>query len=301
MMVDQAEKLRSAVRRSGRRSSTARNSASGCRVITMASGKGGVGKTSMVLNLALLLTKMNYRVVVVDADLGLANVDVLVNAVPRYSLADVIFGSRNIQDIIIRGPLDLQIVPGGSGLYDLANLDQERRRILLEQLKSLENESDLLIIDTGAGLSRSVMSFIGAADDFILLTTPEPTALTDAYGVMKVIVEQGLRKRVYVAVNFARQMQQGDRTFERLKRVAGRYLPSLELFYLGDIRYDTVVSRAVHDYVPFVLSHPRSAASLCLSRIAWRLVGMEGCLVDPECGSSGFFSRLKQFITEWGP
>ncbi|MEW5785285.1 MAG: MinD/ParA family protein [Bacillota bacterium] len=299
-MTDQAEKLRGAAGRADLQSPALRKTPTGCRVVTVASGKGGVGKTSLVLNLALTLTKMHYRVVVFDADLGLANVDVLVNAVARYNLGDVISGERDIREIIIEGPLNLKIVPGGTGLYDLANLDQEQRRMLLEKLKDLENEGDVLIIDAAAGLSRSVISFIGAADDFILVTTPEPTALTDAYGVLKVIAEQGLRKQIYVVVNFARQMQQGDRAFERLKRVTRRYLPALELLYLGEMRYDDVVSKAVYDFVPFVLSYPRSAAALSLSRIAWRYTaGDNRCLVDER--QAGFFGRLKDFFNERGP
>jgi flagellar biosynthesis protein FlhG len=299
MAADQAQKLRDLAGRFERRAAASRQARGGCRVITVASGKGGVGKTNLVLNLALLLIKMNYRVVVFDADLGLANVDVLLNLVSRYNLADVLSGAREMREIIVRGPLDLKIVPGGSGLFELANLDREQRRLLLDQLKGLEDEGDVLLIDTAAGLHRSVISFIAAADDFILVTTPEPAALTDAYGVLKVISEQAIRERVFVVVNFTKTIQQGEQAFARLKRVAGRYLPNLELFYLGDMRFDTVVGQAAHEFIPFVLSHPRCPAALSLSRISWRLVaGSGGALAAPSGarGESGFFNRLKQFF-----
>jgi len=296
-MADQAKNLYAAVLNSPWKQSTRPKNNTGCRVITVASGKGGVGKSSMVLNLALILTKMHHRVVVVDADLGMANMDVLVNIAPRYTLADLLSGERSVEEIIISGPLNLQIVPGASGLYDLANLDQRHRCLLLERLKELEDHSDLLIIDTGAGISRTVISFIGAADEFILLTTPEPTALADAYGLMKVIAELGLRRRIFVAVNFVRFIQQGEQSFERLKRVAGRYLPSLELYYLGEIQYDSAVSRAVHEFVPFVLSHPHGAAARSLSRIALRLAPGALKPAGEECGSVGFFQRLINFFT----
>ena len=296
-MADQAEQLRAAVEYSAGKGRVAGSCRTGCRAITVASGKGGVGKSNMVLNLALLLTKMRYRVVVVDADLGLSNLDILINAAPRSTLADVISGDCSIQEIIIRGPLGLKIVPGGSGLYELANLDQARRRYLLDQLKDLESENDILLIDTGAGLSHTVISFIAAADDLILLTTPEPTALTDAYGLMKVIVGQSLRRQLFVAVNFVRLIGQGERSFERLKKVAGCYLPYLELRYLGEIQYDSAVSRAVQDFVPFVLSQPYSPAASALSRIAWRLAPGENRPVSDERAAGGFFNRLKKFLT----
>ena len=295
-MADQAEKLRAAVEYGAGKDRFTGHGRAGCRAITVASGKGGVGKSNMVLNLALLLTKMRYRVVVVDADLGLANLDVLINVAPRYTLADVLSGNCSMQEIIIRGPLGLKIVPGGSGLYELANLDQGRRRYLLDQLKDLESESDILLIDTGAGLSHAVISLITAADDFILLTTPEPTALTDAYGLMKVIAGQRLRQQLFVAVNFVRLIGQGERSFERLKKVAGCYLPCLDLRYLGEIQYDSAVSRAVQDFVPFVLSQPHSPAASALSRIALRLAPGEIRPVSEERVSGGFFNRLKKLL-----
>jgi flagellar biosynthesis protein FlhG len=303
MAIDQAQKLRDLAGRfeRQRRAATVRQASGHCRVITVASGKGGVGKTNLVLNLGLLLAKMNYRVVVFDADLGLANVDLLLNVVPRYNLADVLSGAREISEIIVRGPLGLKIVPGGSGVFELANLDREQRRFLLDQLRSLEEEGDVLLIDTAAGLHRSVLSFIAAADDFILLTTPEPAALTDAYGVLKVISEQAIRERIFVVINFTKTMPQGEQAFARLERVAGRFLPKLELVYLGEMRFDPMVGQAAHNLTPFVLSHPRCPAALSLTRISWRLVtGLGGGSPSGAKEDSGFINRLKQFLSTPG-
>ncbi len=295
MISDQAEKLRAASLDRTFKNSPGRHSlAPGrCRVIAVASGKGGVGKTSLVLNLGLSLIKMGSRVVIIDADLGMANIDVMLNTVPKYSLADVASGNKKLVDIMIDGPLGLKIVPGSSGLFDLANIDQVKRQLLLEQLKTLEEEGDYLLIDTAAGISRNVVSFVGAADDFILVTTPEPTALTDAYGMLKVLSEKGLKKKSYVVVNSTRNLQQGSKTFNGLNRVVSEYLPAMEVSYLGDVRYDRAVSSAVHNYVPFVLSQPRSAASIAVDRIAWRLSAHEKGKNPNECGIAGFINRLK--------
>ncbi len=169
---------------------------------------------------------------------GLANVDVLINAIPRYSLADVINGTKEIQDIIVYGPQKLKVVPGGSGGFmNLANLDHENRNRLIDRFRALEYEGNFMFIDTGgAGISRNVLSFIAAADEFIIITTPEPTALTDAYGMIKVVTENNYKRRVNVVVNLIRDIHQGGQEiFDRLERVSRRYLPHAELNYLGGV------------------------------------------------------------------
>ncbi len=295
-MADQAEQLRIEVNtKKPEGESRGRSSAAGkCRVIAVSSGKGGVGKTSLVLNLGLALIKLGHRVVVIDADLGLANIDVMLNSMPRFNLADVLNGTKGIRDIIMHGPMDIKVVPGGSGLYDLANLDRVKRQVLIEQLKDLEDEGDYIIIDTAAGISRNVISFIGAADDFILVTTPEPTALTDAYGMLKVLSEQNLKKFCHVIVNSTRNLQQGYKTYSGLNRVVQSYLPSMELNYLGEVRYDLAVSSAVHSFSPFIISKPRSAASAAVNRIAWRLTSNGKQEKPGLTGIAGFIRRLKE-------
>ncbi len=295
MMGDQAEKLRTEALHKGLKPPSCRRpAAAGCRVIAVASGKGGVGKTSLVLNLGLSLIHMGYRVVVIDADLGMANIDVMLNTMPAYSLADVVSGEKTLCDIMIRGPLDLKIVPGSSGLFDLANIDHAKRQLLLDQLNGLEAEGDFILVDTAAGISRNVISFIGAADDFILVTTPEPTALTDAYGMLKVLSGRGLKKKSHVVVNSTQTFHQGQRTYSGLERVVRQYLPAMEVNYLGEVRYDQAVSRAVHNFIPFVLSKPRSAASVAVKRIACRLAASGEPEKQDEGGITGFISRLRK-------
>ncbi len=298
MSVDQAEQLR-IVMEDAKTAAECAHSArrnSNCRTIAISSGKGGVGKSSLALNLSLALIRQGAGVVLLDADLGLANIDVMLNTVPRYTLADVINGERKVKDIIVRGPLDLKIIPGGSGLFNLANLDRVRRDMIISQLGDLEQEGNYIIIDTGAGLSRNVLSFIAAAEELILVTTPEPTALTDAYGMLKVLTEKKMRDTSFVVVNTTRNLQQGLRTFDSLNRVAARYLPAMQLSYLGDIRYDPAVSGAVHTFTPFLINRPHSAASIAVNRIAWRIASER--VVEPgrKTGVSGFLSRLKNLL-----
>ena len=299
MALDQAEKLRYAALKAFRSSVLAagRGENKNCRVIAVGSGKGGVGKTNLALNLGLALKKQGFKVTLIDADLGLANLDVLLNLRPQFTLNDVLNGSKTMEEIVLSGPLGLKIVPGASGLFELANLDQAKRQHLLYQLSLLEKEEDYLIIDTSAGLSRNVVSLIGAADDFILVTTPEPTALTDAYGLLKVLASQGLKEEAAVVVNLTERAAQGESTFNRLKKVTTAYLPQVKLHYLGCLRRDVAVARAVENFYPFVLSRPAGPASAEVKRIAWRLSA--GVDTRPaETGSPvGFFNRLKTLFS----
>lgn len=298
MKDDQAEKLRAAAYAGIAESFPGKNRSEvgSCRVIAVASGKGGVGKTSLVLNLGLSLIHLGYRVTVIDADLGMANIDVMLNALPQYSLADVAAGDKNLCDIMICGPLDIKIIPGSSGLFEMANIDSVKRQRLLDQFSALEKENDFIIIDTAAGISRNVISFIGAADGFILVTTPEPTALTDAYGLLKVLSERGLKRKSHVIVNSTRSLRQGDKTFSGLNRVVQKYLPAMKLVYLGDIGHDQAVSSAVHSFIPFVLHKPHSAAAIAVKRIAWRLAANGGIAVVNKPGPGGLISRLREMI-----
>jgi flagellar biosynthesis protein FlhG len=300
MSIDQAEQLRIDAMAAGTAGSSAADKplSGKCRVIAVSSGKGGVGKTSLTLNLGLALIRLGHKVVIIDADLGLANIDVMVNLTPRYNLVDVISGEKRVSDIMLRGPLDLKIIPGGSGVFELANLDRGKRQSLIDQLSDLESEGDYILIDTAAGLSRNVISFVGAADDLILVTTPEPTALTDAYGMLKVLTEKRLKSSSHVVINSTRGMQQGYKTFEGLNRVVSKYLPKMKLNYLGDVRFDPAVSSAVHSFSPFVISRPRSPASVSVNRIAWRIASRDDKTVVEKPGVAGFFERLKKIVCE---
>ncbi len=294
-MGDQAEQLRTAAREKRTESSYEKKSsfAGKSKVFTITSGKGGVGKTSLVVNLGLALTRIGYKVVVIDADLGLPNIDVMTNSFPSHNIDDVISGTKNIREIIMEGPMGLKMVPGGSGFYDLTNLSQTKRDILLKQLVDLENEGDFILIDTAAGISRNVISMVEAGDEFILITTPEPTAMTDAYSLLKVVFERGLRKEGRVVVNLTRNPDHGQKVYSGFNRVIQQYLPEMNLNYLGDVRYDPAVSNAVHNFTPFVVSRPQSIASTAVNRIAWRIAANSEVEEQPRQGLAGFIDRLK--------
>ena len=293
-MSDQAERLRQISRQS--EIPPDKVVSDPCRVVAVSSGKGGVGKTNLVVNLAMILSQWNYEVIVVDADMGMANVDVLVDVVPRYTLVDVVDSNMDIQDILIEGPQNIKILPGGSGFANIADLDQESRARLLTRLKIVEQMGDFMFLDTGAGISRNVMSFIGAADDFVLITSPEPTALTDAYGMIKVVAEKEIQPKVEVVVNYTRDLYQGQEVFNRLNRVCQRHLGNIELNYLGDILFDPAIGRAVEECKPFVLAYPKSDASRSLHKIARRFLFQEDHVIPTRGGVKGFLNRLTNLI-----
>ncbi len=298
-MVDQAERLRQISRQNNVEEDRKISPRSRCRVVAVSSGKGGVGKTNLVVNLALTLASWNYRVIVIDADLGMANVDVLVNAFPRHTLEDVLAGNMDIKDIMMEGPHNIKIIPGGSGMFNMANLDRDKRGRLVDRLQVLESEGDVLFIDTAAGLSRNVISFVAAADEAIIVTTPEPTALTDAYGMIKVINEKEIKNRVHLVVNFAQDISQGEEVFHRLNKVVDKYLSNLEVNFLGPINRDSMVTRAVQNCEPLVLSYPQSPASLSIQRIAQRFIySEEGEERQEEAkkGVGGFLQKLQKFL-----
>lgn len=282
-MQDQAAKLRELVKYG--REDSAHHAP---RIIAVASGKGGVGKTNLVVNLAIALAEMGQRVVIFDADLGLANVDVLVGVVPKYNLYDVLQGTKTISEIIVTGPAGVRIVPGGSGIQDLANLDYYQRERLVRSLKELEQDTDFLLVDTGAGISRNVLGFISAADEVIIVLTPEPTSLTDAYGVIKIMSKFKLHSEVHLVVNRVASAQEAQQTIGKMVTVVQKFL-QIKVLPLGYIFDDKAVGKAVRKQEPFLLRFPDSAAAGSLRQLATNL--LEGNYRPPK-GTTGFLNRL---------
>ncbi len=294
-MEDQAERLRQITRQwEGKEEVPASAPHKRCRIAAVSSGKGGVGKTNLVVNLALTLARWSYRVVILDADLGLANVDILMNVTPRYSLEEVVNGSKDLKEIMVECSHRVKLIPGGSGLFGLANLDRERRGRLLEHFKHFEEE-DLLLVDTAAGLSRNVLGFLGAADEAIIVTSPEPAALTDAYGIIKVINQKEIQKKVQVVVNFVGNAYEGEEVFQRLQKVVRKYLPRVQISYLGGISRDPLVAVAIQSCRPLVISYPQSPAASSIQRIARRFLYREDGAAgeDSRTGMKGFIKRLQ--------
>jgi flagellar biosynthesis protein FlhG len=260
------------------------------RVIAVASGKGGVGKSNVAVNLGLALAKRGLRVALLDADLGTANVDVLMGLQPRYHLHHVITGQKTLAEIVIQGPHGFKIVPGASGLPDLANLPDVQRQALLRALMVLDGTVDLLLIDTNAGIGDNVIQFILAAGELLLVTTPEPTSITDAYALIKMLSNYPNRVTTRLIVNNVQRRGEGEATAHRLMTVAQQFL-GRSLWYIGTMPYDSSVVEAVKMQSPFIQSHPNCPAAKAIKAIGEDLWADESTN-NGTLGVAGFFRQL---------
>ncbi len=214
------------------------------RVISVTSGKGGVGKTITSVNLAMAAQRMGLKVLILDGDFGLANVDVVLGLQARYNIRDVLDGHAKLKDIVVEGPLGLKIIPSGSGIANLTRLSSLQKQVLFEQVHELEAEFDVLIIDTGAGIGDQVTDFNCAAQDIIVVTTPEPHAMTDAYALIKVLNKDHKINKFNILVNMVRSDGEGTNVSERIADVANRYL-GIGVSYLGCIPHDQQIQRSI--------------------------------------------------------
>ncbi len=269
------------------------NSPGDLKVISVTSGKGGVGKTNVVVNLAISLAKAGKRVVIFDADLGLANIDVLMGLVPKYTLQEVIRGEKMLQDIILTGPYDVRILPGGSGIQALANLDYYQRERLISSLRIFKDDTDFLLIDTGAGISRNVLGFISAADKVIVVLNPEPTAITDAYGIIKILSHFQLHREVELIINRVVGSGEALQTTEKIKKVADKFL-QIKVKHLGHIVDDQAVGKAVRKQQPFTILYPNAKATYNIEQIAQKFLGIN--FTDPK-GVDGFINKLMRLFS----
>ncbi|MFN8542726.1 MAG: MinD/ParA family protein [Candidatus Binatia bacterium] len=259
------------------------------RVVAVTSGKGGVGKTSVTANVAVALAQRGKRVCVLDADLGLANLDVVLGLSPRESLLDVLRGERRLMDVVVDGPAGVRVIPAASGVAELTALGPEGQLRLLEEVDSLDGSLDVLLVDTAAGISSNVLWFAAAAAEALVVITPEPTAITDAYALIKVLATRHGRRDFLVVVNMAAGRADAEAAFRRLARVAERFL-RVALHYQGYVPLDDMVPRAVRGQQPVVLSAPGAPASLAIGMLAERIAAR-----DPAGASGGmqfFFRRL---------
>jgi len=259
------------------------------KTISITSGKGGVGKTSMAVSLAIALAKGGSSVTLLDADLGLANINVILGVIPKYNLYHVIKGKKSLRDIVIDVPEGIRIIAGASGFHQLANLDAKQRNDFIGAVSEIASD-DYMIIDTGAGVSQNVLSFVIASDEVIVITTPEPTAITDAYGIIKSIASQSPEKSVKLLVNRVQSVSEGKRVAQRVINIAGQFL-NIKVESLGFIFDDIYVARSVRNQKPFIISYPKSKASICISMIADRIENKD---VDKKRGSGvvSFFRRM---------
>ena len=282
-MEDQAEKLREIMRQKNAASASgepsafvrggdsARREGRQTRIITVTSGKGGVGKTNLSVNMAIAFARLGKKVAVMDADLGLANVNVVLKMVPKYNLYHVIKKQKTLGEILVETEYGISIVAGASGFSQIANMGEAERQDFINELDTLSS-FDIVIIDTSAGVSSNVLDFIATADDAVIITTPEPTAITDAYGIIKIIATEydTLNMGLKLVVNRAKGVADAKRVADRMISISGQFL-NLKVDYLGFVYDDQAVPLAVHRQKPFMVTDPKCRASLCVQHIVERL------------------------------
>ncbi len=251
------------------------------RVIAVTSGKGGVGKTHITANLAYLLAGMKKKALILDADTGLANIDLILGLAPRYNLFHVLKGERNIAETIVRGPGGMMLLPASSGILEMAELSRGQKLTLLEELNMISEEIDFLLIDTAAGIAGNVMFFNAAAREIIVVASTEPASLTDAYALIKVLYQHHAKKRFRLLVNMVRTPAEASEVYKRLSQATDHFL-NLTIEYLGYILYDERLREAVKQQKAMVNLYPQSPASKCLLRVAEKI-----CQEKPESDGRG--------------
>jgi flagellar biosynthesis protein FlhG len=287
---DQAEQLRNLADAAWAQKTRATASTRSTRIIAVSSGKGGVGKTNVVVNLALAMARQQRKVLILDADLGLANIDVVMGITPRFNLQHVISGQKSIAEVVVDGSNGVQVISGGSGLADLANLSDAQRDVLIGSLAELESMTDVLLVDTGAGIGPNVLQFILAAQELIIVTTPEPTAITDAYSLIKVVSRLSTEVGLKLLVNQVRTAQEADEISNNIINVARRFL-HLEVGSYGSLPYDSNLIKAVRRQMPLTVAYPKSPVAYAFYALAARIWNEEPPIHNAP-GILNFFRRI---------
>ncbi|NPB08997.1 MAG: MinD/ParA family protein [Thermodesulfobacteria bacterium] len=258
------------------------------RVFAVSSGKGGVGKTTLAANLAYALSRKGEKVLLFDGDLGLANVDVLFGLTPKCHVGDVLRGHASLREVMIEGPGGMKILPASSGIVDLTQLSEPQKLRLLEEFDALARDFAWVFFDTAAGISENVLYFNLASQERLLLCTPEPTALTDVYALIKVLYRRYGVKRFHLVVNWVQHPRQGEEIFRQLLRVVERFLGSVSLNFLGALPFDQRVSQAVRFQRPFLEIFPHSPWAKALEDLAEQILSLDEAPFD---GGLKFFGR----------
>lgn len=284
-MHDQAQRLRSMVAKQSR------SSVEDTRIITITSGKGGVGKSNFVLNYAIGLSESGSKVVVIDADVGFANIDVLMNVKPTKTLADLMRGEATIWEVLERGPQNVEYIAGGSGLQELLNIDADRYDYVIEQLGALQGYADYVLIDTGAGLNEQSLRLLLASDQIYVILTPEPTSITDAYALIKMVTNRDNSVSMQLVVNRAQTPIEGKEAADKISLVAERFL-DLKLSTLCILPDDPSVAKSVKQQMPFLLAHPNSEISRSLKSMIQAQKNGEVQQVHQTRGMKQFLHRM---------
>lgn len=262
--------------------------------LVVTSGKGGVGKTQLSVNLSLALARHKKRVILFDADMGLANVDIVLGIHPEWHLVHVLEGVRKMEQIVVPGPEGIRIVPAGSGVERLANMDSAQLDYLLHELQKLERSHDILIVDTAAGISRSVMQFAVSGDRVIVVVTPEPAAFADAYATIKCVFNHNPSARIGLVVNSCRQSGDGKETFNRMRMLVSQFLKK-NVDFFGELPFENRFQRAIRMQKPLVIQEPGCAYAKGVLALARKFAG-----VPISTSPKGFFGRFLSFLKDPG-
>lgn len=287
--MDQAAKLRDMMKMQ------IKEKKSQARIITVTSGKGGVGKSSVSINLALEFKKQGKNVIIFDADFGLANIEVMFGAIPKYNLADLIFKGKELKDIIVNGPMDIGFISGGSGINGLSNMTNDQVLYLIYKLGEIETLADVIIIDTGAGISDSVLEFVMSSAEVLLVATPEPTSITDSYALLKALnSRQGYSREnttIKVVANRVQNQDDGENLYNKLNVVVSKFL-DVNLEYLGMIPIDNNMSKAVMQQKPISMAYPNSVASKAFEKLSEKLMNIQIEGDDKKTGIAMVFAKM---------
>ncbi len=287
--MDQAEQLRNIIK------AESQNKRPLARIITVTSGKGGVGKSNTSINLAIQLRKMGQRVIIMDADFGLANIEIMFGTIPKYNLSDLIYQGKNIREIITWGPGEVGFISGGSGIVGLSNLRREYLAYIVQNLAKLDAIADIIIIDTAAGISDAVLEFLVASGEILVVTTPEPTSITDSYSLLKELNRHPRyvpeNTRIKVITNRIETREEGKTLFNKLNAVVSRYL-NLSIEHIGTIPYDSQITESVIQQTPVSMLNPKARSSLAYEEIAATLMNKELNKNLRKRGMAAFFSHI---------
>ncbi len=287
--MDQAEQLRNIIKMNNQPSRPL------ARVITVTSGKGGVGKSNTAINLAIQFRKLGKKVIILDADFGLANIEIMFGTVPKHNLSDLIYKGKNIRDIITWGPMEVGFISGGSGIAGMSNLSREYLVYIIQNLAQLDAIADVIIIDTGAGISDAVLEFLVASGEIILVTTPEPTSITDSYSLLKALNNHPRfskdASQIKVIANKVSKDEEGLSLYHKLSAVVSRYL-KLSMDYLGPVPQDAQLAEAVMQQMPVSLHRENAKSSKAYEKIAEELMHMELEGKLKKRGMAAFFSHI---------